>query len=90
MSVSIQTEDDYTIFVANLPIVQAINQNSEIDYAEGVKAYFDNMIAGWINNPVEYPEIYNDYMYVASSLHFHHPQRPPAIVSKVNLCWDLH
>ena len=39
--------------------------------------------------PYDNADIYQDYMTVAMN-HGHHPQHPPKIVARVNICWDLY
>lgn len=37
MSVSIQTEDDFSIFVTNIPIIQKVDLNEDMEYIKGIE-----------------------------------------------------
>ena len=87
MSVEIQTEDDFTLFVTNIPIIQPQDKHFEIHYAEGIESHINNIVNEWLMDPKKNYELYEDYMKTAIT-HRHSPQNPPKIVSGVNLCWD--
>lgn len=39
MSVSIQTEDDFSLFITNIPVIIDVDHNQEVHYAEVLKNY---------------------------------------------------
>ena len=89
MSVSIQTEDDFSIFVTNIPVIQNVDENLNMEYVSGIEKYFNDIVVDWLRNPADDRDLYNDYANVARK-HGHSPSAPPKIITRINLCWDLY
>ena len=59
VAAQIQTEDDFTVFAEDIPVIQDINEGV-IDYRKTLKEYFNNIVKEWLQNPTE-DELYKSY-----------------------------
>lgn len=60
VAAQIQTEDDFTVFAEDIPVVQDINEGV-IDYRKALKDYFNNIVKEWLQNPTD-DELYKSYL----------------------------
>ena len=91
---SIQTEDDFSVYVYNIPVLLDNEQSTNFTgYQEALTSYFEQVVRNWINERKIHPQkqqhhLFKDYVNVARK-YGDDPWNPRRIVTSVNLCWDL-
>lgn len=95
---TIQTEDDYSIYVYNIPVLLDEQQfTSHIGYAKALTSYFEEMVKDWIKTNTQkmnqgtsghQADIFRDYVRVAQARGDNYAT-PSKMVTNINLCWDL-
>jgi hypothetical protein len=90
---SIQTEDDYSIYVYNIPVLLDNEQSTNyIGYGPALTSYFEQLVREWITNnsqaSTNQTGLYKDYLQVCQR-RGDNPNNPSKIVTKISLVWDL-
>lgn len=93
MANSIQTEDDYSIYVYNIPVLLDNEQSTNyIGYGPALTSYFEQLVREWITNnsqaSTNQTGLYKDYLQVCQR-RGDNPNNPSKIVTKISLVWDL-
>lgn len=90
---SIQTEDDYSLYVYNIPVLLDNEQSTNyIGYRPALTSYFEQLVREWITtnsqNLTNQSPLYRDYVQLCQR-RGDNALNPSKIVTNVSLCWDL-